>query len=109
MFSPKPNRVILLVHVIQQMPDCGKATSNAKNNKDISGTSLLICDDLPLISPPIVRFTSYYELYQTIRGEERLAVCDDGFMDCQNEFTNLPDLVPINSWDEQVEDYVMID
>ena len=28
----------------------------------------------------------------------------DEFMNCQDEFADLPDLVPVSSWDEQVED-----
>ena len=53
----------------------------------------LIFDGLPPQLPPLPPFPMY----------------DDEFMNCQNEFANLPELAPVNSLDEQAEDYEFVD
>ena len=78
----------------------------------------LIFDDLPLQLPPLPPFMrcttmkrcTYYALYNEImRYNAYLRGYDDEFMNCQDEFADLPDLVPVSSWDEQVEDYEIVD
>ena len=58
-------------------------------------------DALPLQLPLHIMRCTYYEMYKTIMGEDRFAVCDA-------EFTDLPDLVPlvpVSGWSEECEDY----
>ena len=120
----------------QGMPDCVEATSDGESNKSKFGTSLphfgsvearhreglhghkvefpnLIFDDLPLQLPPsctTMKRCTYYALYNEImRYNAYLRGYDDEFMNCQDEFADLPDLVPVSSWDEQDEDYEIVD
>ena len=44
---------------------------------------------------------TYYEMYKTIMGEDRFAVCDAEFTD----LSDLVPLVPVSGWSEECEDY----